>query len=111
MTLQCNACSSTQLVKNGRSRHGHQRYRCKSCGTTFGDLDRRLVSDGRKESALQHYAEGVGLRATERLVGVSHNSVMNWVKQEVAGKALAKVDATEISYVGAKKSSLALVGC
>lgn len=101
MTNQCTACSSTQLVKNGRSRHGYQRYRCKSCGTTFGDLDRRLVPDELKESALQHYAEGVGLRATERLVGVSHNSVMNWVKQEVAGKALAKVDASEIRYIEA----------
>jgi transposase-like protein len=101
MTIQCNSCSSTELVKNGRSRHGHQRYRCKSCGVTFGDVDRRLVSQELKENALQHYAEGVGLRATERLVGVSHNSVMNWVRQEVAGKALAKVDASEISYVEA----------
>jgi hypothetical protein len=101
MTIQCNTCASTQLVKNGRSRHGHQRYRCKNCGTTFGDLDRRLVPQELKESALRHYAEGVGLRATERLVGVSHNSVMNWAKQEVAGKALAKVDASEISYIEA----------
>ena len=101
MTILCTTCSSTQSVKNGRSRHGHQRYRCKSCGATFGDLDRRLVSDALKESALQHYAEGVGLRATERLVGVSHNSVMNWVRQEIAGKALAKVDVSEISYVEA----------
>jgi transposase-like protein len=101
MTLQCNTCASTLLVKNGRSRHGHQRYRCKSCGVTFGDLDRRLVSPELKESALQHYAEGVGLRATQRLVGVSHNSVMNWVRQEVAGQALAKVEASEIRYVEA----------
>jgi predicted Zn finger-like uncharacterized protein len=101
MTIQCNNCQSTLLVKNGRSRHGHQRYRCKNCGATFGDMDRRLVSPELKESALQHYAEGVGLRATERLVGVSHNSVMNWVKQEVAGKALARVDASDISYVEA----------
>lgn len=120
MSIQCTSCASDQWVKNGRSRHGHQRYRCKSCGTTFGELDRRLVPEALKESALRHYAEGVGLRATERLVGVSHNSVMNWVKQEVAGKVLAKVDASAISvveadelwsYVGAKKSSLALVGC
>ena len=45
----------------------------------------------------------MGLRATERLVGVSHNSVMNWVKREIAGKALAKVDASAISFVEADK--------
>ena len=101
METLCNVCQSSKIVKNGRSRHGNQRYRCKSCGATFGDLDRRLVSDELKDSALRHYAEGVGLRATERLVGVSHNSVMNWVQQEVAGKALAKIDASDISYVEA----------
>ena len=112
MSIQCASCSSDQWVKNGRSRHGHQRYRCKHCGATFGELDRRLVPEALRQSALEHYAEGVGLRATERLVGVSHNSVMNWVRQEVAGKALAKVDASAItcveadelwSYVGKKK--------
>ena len=54
-----------------------------------------------KESALRHYMEGVGLRATERLVGVSHNSIMNWVKQEVAGKMLAPVPAGEVTWVEA----------
>ena len=41
----------------------------------------------KKASALARYLEGVGLRATERLVGVSHNSVMNWVLEAVEGKA------------------------
>ena len=101
MKIACNACHGNETVKNGRSRHGNQRYRCKSCGATFGDLDARLVPNDLKESALRHYAEGVGLRATERLVGVSHNSVINWVKQEVAGKALSRIDASDISYVEA----------
>ena len=99
--IQCKTCSSDQVVKNGHSRHGHQRYRCKHCGVTFGELDHRCVDEERKQSALQHYAEGVGLRATERLVGVSHTAVMNWVKQETAGKALARIDASEVSFVEA----------
>lgn len=101
MMIQCKTCSSDQVVKNGHSRHGHQRYRCKHCGVTFGELDHRCVDEERKQSALQHYAEGVGLRATERLVGVSHTAVMNWVKQETAGKALARIDASEVSFVEA----------
>lgn len=113
----CPACQSSQIVKNGRSRHGHQRYRCMSCRTTFGDLDRRRIDESTKQSALRHYAEGVGLRATERLVGPSHNTVMRWVRQEVAGQALAKLDAASIehveadelwSYVGQKKEQF---GC
>ena len=72
-----------------------------------------------RESALAHYLEGVGLRATERLVGVSHNSVMNWVLEEVEGKALAAAQPEEVewveadelwTYAGQKNGLLALVG-
>lgn len=100
-TIQCKTCSSDQVVKNGHSRHGHQRYRCKCCHATFGELDHRCVPEELKQSALRHYAEGVGLRATERLVGVSHTAVMNWVKHEVAGKALAQLDPSDVSFVEA----------
>lgn len=60
---------------------------------------------------MRHYAEGIGLRATERLVGVSHNSVMNWLRQQVAGQSLVPADASQVqtieadelwSYVGEK---------
>lgn len=101
MTIQCPKCAGTHLAKNGRSRHGHQRYVCRTCKATFGDADHRRIDEAIKENALRHYAEGVGLRATERLVGVSHNSVMNWVREEVAGKALARVDAADIEFVEA----------
>ena len=100
-TISCALCGSKQVVKNGLSRHGHQRFLCQACQRTFGHRDHRRVDQTKRESALKHYAEGVGLRATERLLGVSHNSVMNWVKEEVAGKALAKVDACEVSYIEA----------
>lgn len=117
MDIQCKTCCSDQVVKNGHSRHGYQRYRCKHCGVTFGEMDHRCVPEELRQSALQHYAEGVGLRATERLVGVSHTAVLNWVKREVAGKALARIEASKVSfveadelwsYVGEKKE---LFGC
>ena len=78
------------------------------------------MEPARRESALAHYLEGVGLRATERLVGVSHNAVMNWVLEEVEGKALAAAKPEEVTwveadelwtYVGKKKGMLAVVGC
>ncbi len=111
--MECPHCQSNHLVKNGCSRHGKQRWLCRDCDKTCGESDGRQVSPEKKESALAHYLEGVGLRATERLVGVSHNSVMNWVLQEVEGKALAAVAPEEVewveadelwTYVGSKKS-------
>ena len=100
------------MVKNGCSRHGWQRWLCRDCRRTCGEVDHRRVEPAKRESALAHYLEGVGLRATERLVGVSHNAVMNWVLEEVAGKVLAAakpeavtwVEADELwTYVGKKK--------
>lgn len=79
----------------------------------------RRIDDTVREQALCLYAEGLGLRAIERILGVSHNSVMNWVRLEVAGKALERVDAAEIhtvevdelwSFVGQKTPHLAVVG-
>jgi transposase-like protein len=118
MNMACPQCGLLDaVVKNGRSRHGHQRWRCRSCSLTYGERDRRKIDEAVKADALRHYAEGVGLRATERLVGPSHNSIMRWVRQEVTGQALARLDAAQVqyvqadelwSYVGSKKSQL---GC
>ena len=101
MNPPCPTCQTSRVLKNGHSRHGHQRYRCTACKITFGQKDHRRVDEGLKQNALRHYAEGVGLRATERLVGPSHNSIMRWVRQEVAGKALAQLDEAKIEYVEA----------
>ena len=94
-------CGSKSVVKNGLSRHGRQRWLCRECGRTFGETDHRRVSEAKKQSALAHYLEGVGLRATERLVGVSHNSVMNWVLEAVKGASLRAIAPEEVHWVEA----------
>ena len=99
--MTCQHCESPTVVKNGSSRHGWQRWLCRACGRTSGERDHRRVEPQKKASALAHYLEGVGLRATERLVGVSHNSVMNWVLEAVEGKALARVAPEEVEWVEA----------
>ena len=59
------------------------------------------MEPAQRAAALAHYLEGVGLRATERLVGVSHNAVMNWVLEAVEGKALAAAQPEEVEWVEA----------
>ena len=99
--MKCTHCGSEAVVKNGGSRHGRQRWLCRDCGKTCGEKDHRRVDPAKRSSALAHYLEGVGLRATERLVGVSHNAVMNWVLAAVAGKALAAARPEEVEWVEA----------
>ena len=90
---------------------------CLGCHRTFGDKDLRLIDPEIKKLALAMYAEGIAARKIERLLHVSHNAVLGWVRKEVAGKALqapspqdiSVVEADEMwSYVGSKNS---LSGC
>ena len=99
--MKCPPCASAEIVKNGNSRHGHQRGRCLACEKTFGEKDRRLVAPEKKAAALAQYMEGVGQRATERLLGVSHNSITNWVEKAVAGKVLRATPAEKVTWIEA----------
>ena len=117
--MDCPHCKTATSVKNGSSRHGRQRWRCLECQKTFGAKDPRLVAPETKAAALAQSLEGVGQRATERLLGGSHNSITNWVKQAVAGKVLQAPPAEKVEWVEAdelwtdsakKRRLLALVG-
>ncbi len=86
---------------------------CLGCHRTFGDKDLRLIDPKIKELALAMYAEGIAARKIERLLHVSHNTVLGWVRKEVASKALqtpapkdiSVVEADEMwSYVSSKNS-------
>lgn len=76
----CPRCQSDRNVKSGVLQ-GRQRYRCKSCGYHFtvSKLGKK-IDDYYVVKALQLYVEGVSYREIERLLGVSHVSVMNWVR-------------------------------
>ena len=77
----CPRCASTLVVKSGIVGN-RQRYRCKKCHYNFtvSKLGKR-IDDYYVIKALQLYLEGVSYREIERLLGVSHVSVMNWVKR------------------------------
>jgi len=77
----CPKCDSTEATKSGVI-GDRQRFKCKQCGYHY------TVAKVGKEinsyyviKALQLYIEGVSYREIERLLGVSHVSVMNWVKK------------------------------
>lgn len=79
--IACPKCDSSKVVKSGII-NGRQRFRCKSCSYHFTvqklgkTIDKYYVV-----KALQLYIEGVSYREIERILGVSHVSVMNWVRQ------------------------------
>lgn len=76
----CPKCQSTEYVKSGVIKE-RQRYRCKKCGYHFTVLKRgKRIDDYYVTKAIQLYVEGVSYREIERILGISHVSIMNWVK-------------------------------
>lgn len=77
----CPRCSSLDVVKSGIINE-RQRFRCKKCSYYFTvnklgkGIDSYYVT-----KALQLYIEGISYREIERILGISHVSIMNWVKK------------------------------
>lgn len=78
---KCPKCQSLKIVKSGVVK-GKQRHMCKDCGYAFTvQKDGKNIDPYYVVKALQLHIEGVSLREIERLIGVSHVSVMNWIKK------------------------------
>ena len=77
----CPKCDSPEATKSGVINE-RQRFKCKTCGYhyTVAKMGRE-VDSYYVIKALQLFIEGVSYREIERLLGVSHVSVMNWVKK------------------------------
>lgn len=79
--VKCPKCGNSHTVKSGVVK-GRQRFLCKACHYFFTVFkDGKNIDPYYVIKALQLYIEGVSLREIERLIGVSHVSVMNWVKK------------------------------
>lgn len=77
--MNCPKCQSANYIKNGLA-NSRQRYLCKICKYTYTVLERGKSKEIRK-IALILYLEGLGFRSIERILKVSHVSVMNWVRR------------------------------
>ncbi len=77
----CPSCESPKTIKSGIIKD-RQRYRCKACEYHFTVQKKgKQIDNYYVVKALQLYMEGVSYREIERILGVSHVSVMNWVKK------------------------------
>jgi AcrR family transcriptional regulator/transposase-like protein len=77
----CVKCGSDRVAKNGH-RHEQQRYICRACGKQFAaEYQVRGYPPQIKQQCLTLHQQGIGFREIERQTGVSHNTVINWVRQ------------------------------
>ena len=77
----CPNCGSDSYIKSGVVNQ-RQRFKCKSCNYFFSvNKIGKRIDDYYVNKALQLYLEGLTYREIERILGISHVSIMNWVKK------------------------------
>lgn len=78
---KCPKCASFSIIKSGIIGE-KQRYKCKDCAYFFTvDKLGKEIDNYFVVKALQLYLEGVSFREIERILGVSHVTISNWVKK------------------------------
>ncbi len=112
--MQCPRCGATHIRKNGRQRGKHN-YICVDCRRQFiQDYNLKGYSEQIKQECLKMYTNGMGFRSIERVKGVHHTTVINWVKQlgqqlSDAPKVEEIPEVTELdeleTFVGSKKNA------
>ncbi len=79
--IECPKCQSTHVVKSGIINQ-RQRFHCKNCNYFFTvNKIGKKIDEYYVIKALQLYLEGLSFREIERILGVSHVTVSNWVKE------------------------------
>jgi len=78
--VSCPKCQNNHIIKSGII-NNKQRYLCKNCNYFFtvNKIGKR-IDDYYVTKALQLYLEGLSYREIERIIGVSHVTISNWVK-------------------------------
>ncbi|MBA3711513.1 MAG: IS1 family transposase [Pyrinomonadaceae bacterium] len=83
ITLRCQYCQSTRLIRNGLAPDGRQRYLCHQCGQRSRELPRtNAYTAEERETILRAYDERSSLRGLSRTFGISRNTVTGWIKQK-----------------------------
>ncbi len=112
--IQCPHCSSSeQQTKSGHTRTGSQRYKCRDCQRIYTPDPKPLgYSEETKREAVRLYLEGTNFRRIGRVLGVNHQSVINWVnayhasllpaEQSVTAPETLEMDEL-FTFVGSKK--------
>ena len=82
-SMSCPKCNSIQIVKNGRTHYGKQRYRCQACGRQFVENPTRQPIDELTRSLIDKLLlERLALAAIARVTGVSERWLQMYVNQK-----------------------------
>ena len=76
----CPTCHSDAVVKNGRTRHSKQNYKCRDCGRQFVEAPQwRAVSEEQRAIIDRLLLEKIPLAAIARVMQVSEQWLQSYV--------------------------------
>ncbi len=110
--MVCHHCHRDGCKRFGKTRQGHQRYRCRTCRKTFSERPERPLGDmrvplDRAILCLTLLCEGSSVRAVERITGTEKKTILRLLVQvgegcerllaeQVRGVAVKDVQADEV---------------
>ena len=82
--LPCKYCGQ-DCIKNGKEKNGQQRYKCKSCNKSQqAAYAYRAYDQNLDHNIIALTKEGVGIRGTARLLGISPTTLIARIKRIAA---------------------------
>ncbi len=111
--MKCPHCHSSKTRKFGFVRD-KQRYHCPECGRYFQSSYEEVGYHPQvKEICLKMYLNGLGFRGIERITGIHHTTIMNWVKElgeelpedEEGSPRVAELDGLQ-TYIGRRSNKV-----
>lgn len=79
----CPSCHAEEVVKNGRTRHGQQNYKCRNCQRQFvEDPQWRMMSEENKQIVDRLLLEKLALAGIARAVQISQLWLQKYVNQK-----------------------------
>lgn len=110
----CRYCQrSDGQTRAGLNRSGTHRYRCRYCERHYTPAPgAQGYPDSVRQQAVEMHEAGVALRRIGALLGVNHQSVVNWTRQHQAEAELqaAKPEPAPIEDLKAEETNSAAVG-
>ena len=101
--IHCPKCEDKQHILYGSAK-GKKRYRCKNCSCQFTKSTTNGKTTRTKISALMLYLSGFSMNMVGKIVGVSRQAVMQWIrnfdKEFYLPKERGKVTEVELNKIG-----------
>lgn len=76
MEIKCRKCDSDKITKNGKSRNGEQRYKCKICRNSFQLKFKYRSYQVSDKQIIILTKEGCGILSTSRILAIHPSTVL-----------------------------------